>query len=31
MIAYFEIEERPAQGLIQRLKWRLDPLSRLEI
>lgn len=31
MIAYFEIEERPAPGLAQRIKWRLNPQRRLEV
>lgn len=30
MIAYFESQLGPAPGLIQRLKWRLDPQSRMK-
>ena len=30
MIAYFEVEERPAPRLMRRIKWRLDPQRRME-
>lgn len=31
MIAYFESQTGPAPGLMQRIKWRLDPQSRMQV